>query len=67
MIYLLDDGGHPIGPFKNREEVERFIGMMALCGENWADHEIVPGGSDDAPMQNPARADSCADRFKSTR
>jgi hypothetical protein len=66
MIYLIDGRGHLIGPFENRENVERFIGMMALCGENWADNKIVWGGGDDAPGQNPAQMDSWSNRLKST-
>jgi hypothetical protein len=67
MIYLLDGGGQHIGPFENREGVERFIKMMALCGENWADNKIIEGGGDDAPgRQNPAQMDSCANQLKST-
>jgi hypothetical protein len=41
MIYLRQEGGQYVGPFKSRENAERFIGMMALCGENWAGTEIV--------------------------
>ena len=66
MIYLIDGRGHQIGPFGNRENVERFIGMMALCGENWADNKIVSGGGDDVPRQNPAHMDSCTNLWKST-
>ena len=62
MIYLLHGAGQHIGPFENREEVERFIKMMALCGENWADSKIVEGGGEDAPGQNQAQMDPCANR-----
>jgi len=65
MIYILDGGRRQIGPFKNRENVERFIEMMALCGEDWADNKIVEGGWDDAPGQNRAQMNSCANRLKS--
>ena len=41
MIYLREEGGRYVGPFKGREAAERFIKMMELCGENWADTEIV--------------------------
>ena len=41
MIYLREGGGQYVGPFKSRYEVERFIGLMRLCGENWADTEVV--------------------------
>jgi hypothetical protein len=66
MIYILDGGRRQIGPFKNRENVERFIEMMALCGEDWAHNKIVEGDGDDAPGQNPAQMNSCATRLKST-
>jgi hypothetical protein len=66
MIYLIDGRGQHIGPFKNRENVERFIGMMALCGEDWADNKIVEGGGDDSSGQNPAQMGSCANRLKGT-
>ena len=66
MIYLLDGGGQHIGPFENCEEVDRFIKMMALCGENWADNKIVQGGGADAPGQNPAQMDSGTNRLKRT-
>jgi hypothetical protein len=64
VIYLLDGAGQRIGPFDNREGVERFINMMALCGEDWADNKIVRGERDDAVGQNPARMDSCANPLK---
>ena len=64
MIYLLDGAGQLVGPFKNRESVERFINMMALCGEDWADNRIIEGGGDDAAGRNPTRMDSCANRFE---
>jgi hypothetical protein len=64
MIFLLDGSGKHVGPFENREAVERFIKMMALCGENWADSKIVEGGRNDAPGQNPAQMDSFANRLK---
>jgi hypothetical protein len=41
MIYLREGGGQFVGPFKNRKEAERFIKLMALCGENWADTKVV--------------------------
>jgi hypothetical protein len=66
MIYLLDGGGQHVGPFKNREDVERFIKMMALCGEDWADNKTVEGGGDDAPGQNPAPMNFCANQLKRT-
>ena len=65
MIYILDGGGQYVGPFKNRENVKRFIEMMALCGEDWADRQVVKRGGDDAPELLPARMESCADRPKS--
>ncbi len=66
MIYLLDEDGQHIGPFKNREYVERFIKMMALCGEDWAGNTIVEGGGDDTPGKNPALMHSCTSPLKST-
>ncbi len=66
MIYILDGGGHHVGPFKNRENVERFIKMMALCGEDWADNKIVEEGGDDESGQNPAQMNSCANQWKSS-
>ena len=41
MIYLHEQGGQYVGPFRSRKDAERFIGLMQLCGENWADTEIV--------------------------
>ena len=41
MIYLLGEGGQHVGPFKDLKEVERFIKLMELCGENWSDSEVV--------------------------
>ena len=64
MIYMLDGRGHHIGPFENREDVERFIQLMALCGENWASNKIVEGGGDDAPVQNQAQMVSCPNPCK---
>jgi len=66
MIYLIDRGGQPVGPFENREAIERFVEMMALCGENWAENKIIGGGGYDAPgRQNPPQTDSCANQLKS--
>ena len=66
MIYLLDVAGQQVGPFRNREGVERFINMMALCGEDWADNTIVEGGEDDVPGQNPSPMDFCANHLKTS-
>jgi hypothetical protein len=41
MIYLREGGGQHVGPFKSREEAERFIKLMELCGENWDDAEVM--------------------------
>jgi len=41
MIYLREAGGQYVGPFKSREEAERFIKLMELCGENWDDAEVM--------------------------
>lgn len=60
MIYLIDKMGQRIGPFENRENVKRFIGMMALCGEDWADHKIVEGHWDDSSGRDPAPMGFCA-------
>lgn len=64
MIYLLDVRGHHVGPFRNRECVERFINMMALCGEDWAESRILDGGEDVAPGPNPAQMIPCTCRLK---
>ena len=53
-----------MGPFRNRENVKRFIEMMALCGENWAGSRIVEGGGDDAPWPVPHQVDSGANRLR---
>ena len=66
MIYLIDREGQPIGPFENRGAIERFIEMMALCDENWADKKIIEGSGDNAPgRNNPPQMDSCANQLKS--
>ena len=41
MIYLRKGGGQYVGPFKSRKDAELFIKLMELCGENWADTEVV--------------------------
>ncbi len=41
MIYLREGGGKYVGPFKSRNEAERFIKLMDMCGENWEDAEVV--------------------------
>ena len=41
MIYLREEGGQYVGPFKSRREAERFIKMMGLCGEDWTSTEVV--------------------------
>jgi hypothetical protein len=48
MIYLRERGGQYVGPFKTRQDAERFIKLMELCGENWAGAEVVEteGGVD---------------------
>lgn len=55
MMYLIGGSGQHIGPFESREDVERFIGMMALCGEDWGDNTIVEGGREDSSGQDPAQ------------
>ena len=54
MIYLREGEGQYVGPFKSREDAERFIELMELCGENWAGTEVVEeeGGID--PTLRPA-------------
>jgi len=66
MIYLLDESGRHVGPFENREAVDRFIKMMALCGEDWADSKVLEEGGEDALHRHPAQVDPCAGRFKDT-
>lgn len=41
MIYLREEGGQYVGPFKSRKDAERFIKLMELCGEDWAGTEVV--------------------------
>lgn len=65
MLYILDGERAQIGPFKNREKAERFIKMMALCGEDWADNTIVERGGDAAAGQNPAPIAPYANQLKS--
>ncbi len=48
MIYLREAGGQYVGPFKSRKDAERFIRLMELCGEDWADSEIVEEDCDDS-------------------
>ena len=47
MIYLHRVGEQYVGPFKSRRDAGRFIGLMKLCGENWADMEFVEKGPAD--------------------
>ena len=63
MIYILDGEGQPVGPFKNRENVKRFIKMMALCSEDWTDSRIVAGGGEVVPALHAVPTDSRANRF----
>ena len=65
-IFLLDEIGTHIGPFESREAVERFIKMMALCDDNWAARELVEGGGNDVPGQNPPPMNPCANQIKGT-
>ena len=53
MIYLREGGGQYVGPFKTRQDAERFIKLMELCGENRAGTEVVEkeGGVDPAVRQ----------------
>jgi hypothetical protein len=41
MIYLREEEGQYVGPFKSREDAKRFIELMELCGEDWAGTEVV--------------------------
>ena len=41
MIYLREEEGQYVGPFKSRKHAKRFIELMELCGENWAGTEVV--------------------------
>ena len=50
MIYLREEGGQYVGPFRSRKDAERFIELMQLCGENWAGTEIV----DEELIMDPA-------------
>ena len=47
MIYLHRAGAQYVGPFKSRLDAGRFIGLMKLCGEDWADMEFVEKGPAD--------------------
>ena len=55
MIYLREAGGRYVGPFKSREDAERFIRLMELCGENWEDSEIVEEDCDHSTAGQPER------------
>jgi hypothetical protein len=55
MIYLREAGGQYVGPFKSREDAERFIRLMELCGENWADSEIVEEDCNHSTAGQPER------------
>jgi hypothetical protein len=48
MIYLIEAGGQYVGPFKTRMHAERFIELMELCGEDWADTEVVEEDRNDS-------------------
>ena len=41
MIYLREEDGQYVGPFRSPTDAQRFIELMQLCGENWASTEIV--------------------------
>ncbi len=41
MIYLRQESGQYVGPFRSRKDAERFIKLMQLCGEKWAGAEIL--------------------------
>ena len=41
MIYLREEDGQYVGPFKSRMDAERFIKLMDLCGEDWTGTEVV--------------------------
>ncbi len=46
MIYLHRAGAQYVGPFKSCLDAGRFIRLMKLCGEDWADMEFVERGRD---------------------
>jgi hypothetical protein len=41
VIYLREGEGRYVGPFKSREDANRFIELMELCGEDWTGTEVV--------------------------
>ena len=41
MIYIREEDGQYVGPFRSCKDALRFIELMQLCGENWASTEIV--------------------------
>ena len=55
MIYLCEAGGQYVGPFKSRRDAERFIRLMELCGEDWADSEVVEEDSTDSMAEQTDR------------
>jgi hypothetical protein len=55
VIYLREVGGKYVGPFKSREDAERFIRLMELCGENWADSEVVEEDCNDSTGEQTDR------------
>ena len=66
MIYLLSKSGKHVGPFENCDAVDRFIKMMALCGEDWGDSKILEEGVKDALHRHPAQLPSPPGRPKDT-
>lgn len=66
MIYLIDGRGHHIGPFKNQDSVQRFIRMMALCGEEWVDSEVLEGNAEVSPRHDPVQLGPGANPRKSS-
>ncbi len=55
-IYLRENGDY-VGPFRGREDVERFLTLMEVLGESLAGIEIVMINSEMNPGSSPAAGD----------
>lgn len=53
MFYLREPGGQYVGPFRSRNDAESFIKLMELCGQDWADAEIVEDEEGDSSASPP--------------
>lgn len=53
MFYLREPGGQYVGPFRSRNDAENFIKLMELCGQDWADAEIVEDEERDSSASPP--------------